>query len=184
MEAVRRNAAYCLGVLVRVSGAALIPHYMAILQSLHPLCTRPAEQMGADKGGADVDNALSTVAYMIKTDLNSMKMVLPQVLPAMLAALPLRSDQSEGPNVYGCVIELLLGGDPTVQAQLPEVLRVFGDVLTADSSAEPEAKERIVLCIRTLAGSPQSQGALAAALGQVTSPTARAAVETTIMATA
>ena len=78
----------------------------------------------------------------------------------------------------------MVGGDPTVQAQLPEVLRVFGDVLTADSSAEPEAKERIVLCIRTLAGSPQSQGALAAALGQVTSPTARAAVETTIMATA
>ena len=184
MEAVRRNAAYCLGVLVRVAGKALSPHFMAILQSLHPLCTRPAEQMGADKGGADVDNALSAVAHMIKTDPAVMAAVIPQVLPVMLAALPLRSDQTEGPNVYGCVVELLLGGDATAQQQLPEVLRVFGDVLAPDSVSEDEAKERVTLCLRQLAGNPQTQGTLAAALERVTSPVARAAIESAVIAKA
>ena len=184
MEAVRRNAAYCLGVLVRVAGKALSPHFMAILQSLHPLCTRSADQMAADKGGADVDNALSAVAHMIRTDGVVMAPVVPQVLPVMLAALPLRSDQTEGPNVYGCVVELLLGGDATAHQHLPEVLRVFGDVLAPDSTAEDEARERITLCLRQLAGNPQTQGALAAALERVASPAARAAVESAIIAKA
>ena len=126
MEGVRRNAAYGLGVVVRVAGPVLVPHYMTILQSLHPLCTRPVELMGADKGGADVDNALSTVAHMIKGDIATMGPALPHVLPVLLAALPLRSDLGEGANVYGCLIELTLNGNASAMSLLPQILAAFG----------------------------------------------------------
>lgn len=32
MESVRRNCAYCVGVLVQATGLALAPHFMSILQ--------------------------------------------------------------------------------------------------------------------------------------------------------
>jgi len=54
-------------------------------------------------------------------------------------------------------------------------------VLAPDSVAEDEAKERVTLCLRQLAGNPQTQGTLAAALERVTSPVARAAIESAVI---
>jgi hypothetical protein len=121
-EAVRRNAAFTFGALIRSSAGAMVPHFMQILQLLHPLCAR--RTTGTDTGGADVDNTLSTVAHMIRVSPDSVP--LNQVLPVMLAALPLRSDHLEGENVYGCLIDLLKSNNAvaiTMLAQIKEKLQ-------------------------------------------------------------
>ena len=180
MESVRRNSAYCIGVLVQATGLALAPHFMSILQSLYPLCTRAADKMASDTGGADVDNALSSVARIINTG-GAALIPLAQVLPVMLAALPLRSDTSEGPNIYGCLIDLVMNGDPTSISLLPLILNKFGEVLLADSNAVAEVKERVILCLRAQAtGSRELQCTFHVALEQVTDPAIRASIQNAI----
>jgi hypothetical protein len=137
MESVRRNCAYCVGVLVQATGLALAPHFMSILQALYPLCTRSVDKMTSDTGGADVDNALSSVARIINVGGPAL-IPLPQVLPALLAALPLRSDTSEGPNIYGCLCDLVSSSDPSALALLPSILHAFGQTLLSDSNAVDE----------------------------------------------
>jgi hypothetical protein len=67
MESVRRNSAFCLGIIVETTGTALSGHFLQMLQWLHPMCLRKDSQKGkSDAGGADVDNALSAVAKMIR----------------------------------------------------------------------------------------------------------------------
>lgn len=54
-------------MIVEVTGPALGDYFLQMLQWLHPLCLRKDSQKGrSDAGGADVDNALSAVAKMIK----------------------------------------------------------------------------------------------------------------------
>jgi importin-4 len=167
MESVRRNSAYCVGVLVQATGLALAPHFMSILQALYPLCTRSADKMASDTGGADVDNALSSVARIINTGGASL-IPLAQVLPVMLAALPLRSDTSEGPNIYGCLIDLVIAGDASSISLLPQILNAFGEALLPDSNAVQEVKEKVTCCLKELAtGSPAHQQSFHAAIEHV-----------------
>jgi hypothetical protein len=105
MESVRRNSAFCVGVMIQSCKVLMRPHYPSLLQALHPLCARSADKMSSDTGGADVDNALSAVSRMILESPDSLP--LEQIFPVILAALPLRSDHTEGPVVYGCLIEML-----------------------------------------------------------------------------
>jgi importin-4 len=180
MESVRRNSAYCIGVLVQATGLALAPRFPFILQALHPLCTRAADKMASDTGGADVDNALSSVARIIMIG-GADLIPLAQVLPVMLAALPLRSDTSEGPNIYGCLIDLVIKGDPSSISLLPLILNKFGEVLLADSNAVAEVKERVTLCLREQATGTQAlQLNFRTALEQVTDPAIRASIQTAI----
>ena len=176
MESVRRNSAYCVGVLVQATGLALAPHFMSILQALYPLCTRSADKMASDTGGADVDNALSSVARIINTGGASL-IPLAQVLPVMLAALPLRSDTSEGPNIYGCLIDLVIAGDASSIALLPQILNAFGEALVTDSNAVQEVREKVTLCLKELAtGSPAHQQSFLAAIEHV-EPAYRASIQ-------
>ncbi|MGB4191691.1 MAG: hypothetical protein WBJ81_04000, partial [Rickettsiales bacterium] len=55
MEGVRRNSAFCIGTLVQSTGTALVPHFMSLLQWLHPVCLRKDARKTSDTGGADVD---------------------------------------------------------------------------------------------------------------------------------
>lgn len=161
MESVRRNSAYCVGVLVQATGLTLAPHFMSILQSLYPLCTRAADKMASDTGGADVDNALSSVARIIKIG-GAALIPLAQVLPVMLAALPLRSDTTEGPNIYGCLIDLVVSGDASTLTLMPLVLNAFGETLTVNSNAVAEVKSMVAQCLKELAAGSNQQHFLAA----------------------
>lgn len=180
MESVRRNSAYCVGVLVQATGLALAPHFLSILQALYPLCTRSVEKMASDTGGADVDNALSSVARIIIVGKAAL-IPLAQVLPVMLAALPLRSDTSEGPNIYGCLIELVLSGDPSSMVILPQILATFCETLLPNSNAVAEVKERVVLCLKEAASgsSPELQKVFVAAVEQI-EPTLRSVIHSAV----
>jgi hypothetical protein len=150
MEGVRRNSAFCVGVLVEATGTALSAHFMQLLQWLYPLCTRQEAQQTSDMGGADIDNALSSVARMIAVA--QAQMPLDRILPVMVASLPLRSDHSEGPNVYGCLCRLVLAGDAVATSAelLPKLVEAFAQVFYPTSKATDETKVTVKSCLRLL----------------------------------
>lgn len=179
MEEVRRNGTYCLGVMCAAVGAPLASHFPRFLQMLQPLCVRPAEQLVAgDVGGADVDNALSAVAKMINVSTDAIP--LAQVLPAMIAALPLRADLTEAGSVYGCFIQLIMSGNSTALSMLPEMLVCLGQVLAPNSLYEDGAKALVVTFFKQMVASPAQQGALSAAIGQIPDADTRGLIEAAI----
>ena len=162
METVRRNAAFCVGVLVEATGTALSAHFMQILSWLYPLCSRSEPQQATDMGGADIDNALSSVARMINVAQSLMP--LDRVLPVMLSSLPLRSDYSEGENVYGCIARLVLSGEPNSLNNFPKILEAFAQVFQSDSKATAETKAVVKSCLQQLMNDQQGQIAIRSAL--------------------
>ena len=92
-EAVRRNAAFCVGCLCLHAGDSTNPHLMPILQALRPLFAR-AE--GVED--STVDNACGAVARIIvRIGAADCAAALPlgDILPVMLLALPLKEDFAE-----------------------------------------------------------------------------------------
>ena len=158
MEGVRRNCAYFLGQLVESTGTALVPFFSHILGLLGPLCSRPDSKKTLDAGGADVDNALSAVARMIRVSKENVP--LAQVLPVFLNALPLQSDFSEGLNVFTCFIGLLQQGDATVLSFLPQVLVAFAHTLVHDSKYDDETKGAVASFLKSSISLPHMQAAL------------------------
>lgn len=110
MESVRRNSAFCLAQLLESTGTAMSQYFLHMLQWLHPICVRDKSALGSE-GGADIDNAISAVARMIK--MAPEVVPLAQVLPVLLGALPMRGDVSEGPFVYQTLATLVLKQEPT-----------------------------------------------------------------------
>jgi hypothetical protein len=179
MEEVRRNATFCLGVICTSMGPGFASHYARFLQMLHPLCVRPAEQtVGADNGGADVDNAVSAVAKMINVAPDSVP--LQQVLPVMMAALPLRSDLTEAANVYGCFSTLILSGNAIALGMLPQLLSCMCQVLAPSSLYEDGAKTLIVTVIKQMNADPAKQAALTAAMAQISDTETHGIIETAL----
>lgn len=165
MEPVRRNAAYAVGALVESGGAAMSNYALPILQVLHPLCIRPPHQQASDVGGADIDNALSTVCRMI----NTLPGVIPlnSVIPVLVAALPLRSDMVEGTNVYSTLTRLISENEPTVLSMLPQILTLFAEVLSDASHAEDTTKAVVKTGLKQMLTIPNQASMLASAVNQI-----------------
>lgn len=165
MEGVRRNSAFCVGTLVQSTGAYLVPHYLNILQWLHPLCLRKDEQKGTDRGGADVDNALAAVSRLINAAPNAVP--LQHVLPVLLQALPLQEDTSEGPCIYQCLASLVLTNDAVALSMINQIISSFGETLFTTSSATKETKEVTVNILKQLYSSNQYQNIITSYISQI-----------------
>lgn len=174
METVRRNAAFCVGHLVAATGKQLAPHFQHILTLLAPLCQRTSEQRNIDDGGADIDNALSAVCRMIRAAPEAVPM--PQVLPVIIAALPLRADHEEGDNVYDCLIDLIKAGDATAMANFNALVAVMATTITSESKTSRETKGLVSSAIHSMAASPASSATLQSAIAAVTDAECSAAL--------
>jgi importin-4 len=155
LENLRRNSAVCVGSLVQVGGENLYPHYLTLLQWLHPLCIRQDQHRISDGGGSDVDNALGAVSRMIVHGQSAVPMA--QVLPVLLQALPLTDDHLEGPYIYRCIGDLLLKGESTALSLFPNILVVFAETLQQQSSAVDETKTTVASTLRELVKNSQFQ---------------------------
>jgi hypothetical protein len=71
---------------------------------------------------------------------------MPQVLPALLKALPLKSDVTENPVVYKCLLGLIQGNHPDLAANKDELKRV----LTAATAENSDVLEEIQVQIRPI----------------------------------
>lgn len=174
METVRRNAAYCVGNLVTATEKQLAPHFPHILQLLAPLCQRKEEHVNLDDGGADTDNALSAVCRLIKAAPEAVP--LPQVLPVIIAALPLRADHEEGGNIYECLIELMKASEPTIMAHFATVIAIFGTTIMPGAKSDRETKVKVSSAVHAMTTSPAHAAPLQAAIEAVADPVCKAAL--------
>lgn len=159
MEGVRRNSAFFLNQFIESTGTSLVPYFTHILTWLHPICIRPDSKKTLDAGGADVDNALSAVARMIRVSQESIP--LPQVLPVLLAALPLQSDFTEALNIFASLMALLSSNDATALSLLPQILLAFAHPLVPDSKYDDETKGTVISFLKSGMTQPNMQAAYA-----------------------
>lgn len=178
MEGVRRNSAFCVGTLVQSTGTSLVPHFMSLLQWLHPVCLRKDARKTSDIGGADVDNALAAVCRLITASAEAVP--LPHVLPVLLAALPLREDTTEGPCIYQCLASLLHTNEPTAVSMAAQIVAAFGETLSKQSSASEETKAISAAIMKHLLASPQYQSMVMAYVAQLTVEEDRQAIQLAI----
>lgn len=153
VENVRRNAAYCVGTLVEKTERALTPHFLHILQWLHPICIRNEKQKTDYVGGADVDNAIAAVARMIYSAPDAVP--ISHVLPILVNSLPLRNDLNEGSVVFGCLLKLIQNNDATALSMLPQLLVAFGENVKPGSKAEDDTKVVVSEAFKFFAASSQ-----------------------------
>lgn len=96
-DEVRNNSAYGVGVLCEVLGPNSVKYYPQVLQKLHGLFVNNAYVN-------TIDNACGAVSRIIVTNPSSVP--LPQVLPALFSALPLKIDYAENKAVFNCIFFL------------------------------------------------------------------------------
>lgn len=141
-ENVKRNAAFCAGVCCEHLGEQITGDYPAILQALSPLFSmNVAAGTGSEATAACVDNAAAAIARMIMAVPTAVP--LPQVLPAMLGVLPLKTDMTENETVYKCLLGLLQMNHPEILSRKEDVKRIFTAALAADSKVEDEVKAKL-----------------------------------------
>jgi hypothetical protein len=126
----RRNCAYCAGVMVEVGGAAAVPFHGALAQGLARLMTSEQE---TDRGVKD--NAASSAARLLAANgCAAVKdpAVGPQLVSVLLAVLPLVEDFEEAGSAYGGVCALLKSGDQSLNAHVPRMLQLIGQVASEE----------------------------------------------------
>lgn len=136
---VRRNAAFCAGVCCEHLRENVVDAYPQILSALEPLFG--VDPSSGESAAACVDNVAACVARMIMTSPSHLPM--PQVLPALLKLLPLKTDMTENETVYKCLLGLLQMNHPDAIAQKGELRRIFTDAVSPDSKVDDEIKEKL-----------------------------------------
>jgi hypothetical protein len=168
-ENLRRNCAYCIGVLVEKTDKALVPHFLTFLQWLHPVCVRKESAKADYVGGADIDNAVGAVAKMIHVAPEAIP--LAQVLPVMLNALPMKEDYDEGTVVFSTFYKLVQMNEPNTLNLLPQFISAFAYNFHPSSHAPEESKVIAVEALKLIASNAQYAPLLQSYLSSMTDQT-------------
>jgi hypothetical protein len=132
-EMLRRNAAYCLSVVIRyLSSSSLAFHAPRIFKWISPLCHHRIQAGRTNMGGADVDNTLTVLARLVER-CDSEEVPRLTSLSMLLEALPLREDFVEGLAIYTILVNLVKGGDAATLMLMPQLLESFVQVLDEKS---------------------------------------------------
>lgn len=143
---VKRNAAFCAGVCCETLGDGITGEYTQILQAISPLFVVDPSQ--GDSSSACVDNAAAAVSRMIMASPEHVP--FPQVLPALLSALPLKTDMTENETVYTCLLGLLQMNQPDLLAQKEELRRILIDATSDSSKVAEEIQEKLRLAAQSM----------------------------------
>ena len=136
--AVRRNAAFCAGVLALIGKELVVPYYPDFINALHKLFV-PIDQLNnalpqgelyaqIDQFEYDgtVENAVSALCKMI----TAAPFVAPvsDLLPLIIPRLPFKADYDEVEHVYGCIISLYQSRTDVIAPYTPAVISIFAQV--------------------------------------------------------
>jgi hypothetical protein len=143
---VKRNSAFCAGVCCEHLGETAAPDFQNILQVMGPIFSLSATEN--DSSAACMDNAAAAVARMIMA--SPTHVPLPQVLPAFLRVLPLKTDMTENETVYACLLGLLQMNHPDMLANVTEVKRIFSEASQEGSKVDDETKQKLQQTLQTL----------------------------------
>ena len=136
---VKRNAAFCAGVCCEGLGDKAIGDYPQLLQALSPVFAVDPTQ--GESSAACVDNAAAAVSRMIMASPSHIP--FPQVLPALLAALPLKTDMSENETVYTCLLGLLQMNQADLLANGEQLRRILVEATSDTSKVADEIQEKL-----------------------------------------
>jgi hypothetical protein len=143
---VKRNSAFCAGVCCEHLHETAAGDFQNILQVMGPIFSLSATEN--DSSAACMDNAAAAVARMIMA--SPTHVPLPQVLPAFLRVLPLKTDMTENETVYSCLLGLLQMNHPDMLANVTELKRIFTEATQEGSKVDDETKHRLQQTLQTL----------------------------------
>jgi hypothetical protein len=144
---VKRNSAFCAGVCCEHLKDQAASDFQSILQVMGPIFSINIANEN-DSSAACIDNAAAAVARMIMA--SPTHVPLPQVLPAFLRVLPLKTDMTENDTVYACLLGLLQMNHPDMVANVPEVKRIFNEACQEGSKVDDETKHKLQQTLQTL----------------------------------
>jgi hypothetical protein len=133
---VQSNAAFLVGTLVSSSSTDLSGQYGQMLSALQPLFSIKEDKKETIRAR---DNACGAIARLILK--NQAAIPVEQVLPPLIAALPLQQDFEPYTNLFEVFFRLASENNPTLVAHLDQITAVFAHVLAAQKSAKNEAAE-------------------------------------------
>ncbi|KAJ2895055.1 uncharacterized protein MKZ38_006962 [Zalerion maritima] len=133
----RSNAAYATGQLILHSTASnvYLPSYPTVLQKLENMLSITEARVR--------DNAAGCLCRMVMA--HPEQVPLSDVLPPLVALLPLKEDYEENAPVYKCIFGLYERSEPTIQSLTPQLVLVFEQVLGPPSS-QLNADTRSTVC--------------------------------------
>jgi len=143
---VKHNAAFCTGVSCEGLGDFGGAYYLQILQPLGLLFDIDPNM--SDSSASCVDNAAAAVARMIMTSPGNVPM--PQVLPVLLKALPLKHDFVENETVFNCLLGLIQINHPEAVLHKEEFKRVFIEATAVDSKVDDVMKGKLKLALASI----------------------------------
>lgn len=118
---IRSNAAFASGVLIEHSQTDLTQHYQALLGAIHPLLEGgKADNEDAQRAS---DNACGCLSRMIIKSQNAVP--LEQVVPILLAALPLKRDMAEWSPVLLAFIGLIQSNNSVALQHIDQILSII-----------------------------------------------------------
>lgn len=156
---VRRNSAFCIGVLFDSGHVAseMYPVCIGALQPLFVIDGAPKKEI--EQTVACKDNAASAIARMIKR--GHMHMQMEKVIQLFLSGLPLRSDYLECKSVYPCLVSLFESHTEIMLKYLDIVVNIVSYVLI-DSNVDKQYHFLLRDLLKSLAKSigPQFENSL------------------------
>jgi len=94
------------------------------------------------------DNACGAIARLISSDASYLP--LHELLPVLVANLPLKADLEENLSVYPTLIKLLHQQNAAIALLMPQIVDVFSKVLDANSNVQSEIQAEIAKTLRAL----------------------------------
>ena len=131
----RQNGVFCLGVLGQHSGEPALPHVQSILSAIQPLLRDDEEPMVRD-------NAIGALSRLVLGF--GAALPLANIMPAILAGLPLTADAAENVPAFRCLMRATHDEQSRalMAPHVPRILAVFGTSLSADGDDAPDAALR------------------------------------------
>lgn len=142
----RRNSAYCTGVLLMIGGEHAQQFHSAAAEALAPMTRAENESDGGVR-----DNAAGAIARLLLVIGSEHEDASKALLAVLLDALPLRHDLEEGPEVYHGLAATVGEAPASLEDdKLTRIIQVFAQVIT--ESLAPADTLRIL-------GAAMAQGA-------------------------
>mmetsp|Transcript_22820 Transcript_22820/g.45145 ORF Transcript_22820/g.45145 Transcript_22820/m.45145 type:complete len:578 (+) Transcript_22820:1530-3263(+) len=144
---VRRNSAFCIGVLAEVIGPKLFSMHPKMLELLLPNLRVPdglKKKKEIDGYVATKENAASAICKMLAV--NSGGLPVQQLVPEVLNSCPLTNDLTECKSVYGTIMFLFQSQTQMMANHLPQIINIFAQALYNGDVDETVRMEVAAFC--------------------------------------
>ncbi|KAJ3611313.1 hypothetical protein NHX12_021329 [Muraenolepis orangiensis] len=149
---VRNNGVFGLGTLAEAAGPIIVADFPMMLSLFSNLLSRESDRRV-------IDNLCAALCRMIISNVEVIP--LEQVIPALVARLPLEVDMEENQTVYNCLSMLYTHSPGLIVSQMKSIVAASTHVLGA-KDVEPETLNHLGLLLRNFAQqhSAEFQGAV------------------------